>query len=217
MTPAAPTATTDSKRAYAVGLQTRDALIKAAGDLIAERGYEGLTVASLASRAGISKGGLYHHFDRMNDVVIAVHEATVKGIVSEMRNSRPESFDEYLSQVEFVVFERLLKDPRALRIISELYPLLMFDPAYGDTRKDSFGNMTEIMSGVLAGSLRSRIDRQRLAMAINSVGIFLVGLVVSQGASRDLAQSRKSWRWFKAMLNERLAQEPGETLTGGGS
>jgi AcrR family transcriptional regulator len=199
--------TADSGRAAPPGPRTRALIVNAAGDLIAEQGYEALTVSALAARAGVSKGGLYHHFDRMNDVVIAVYEATAKSIVGELRNSRPKNFDDYLNQVELVVFERLLKDPRALRIISELYPLLMFDPSFSDTRKDSFGNMVEIMSGVLAESLQSKIDEQQLRMAINSVGVFLVGLAVSQGASNDLAHSRKLWRWFKSMLNARLAQE----------
>ena len=198
---------TSARGGYAVGQRTRDDIIHAACDIIAEQGYDALTAAALATRAGISKGGLYHHFERMGDIVIAAYEETAKDLLGGLRQGSPKNFDEYLDQVESVVFERLLKDKKSLRIISELYPRLMFDPSFRETRKASFSNMVQTMSEVFATSFRSEVDRDELGMAINTVGVFLIGLAVQHGAIYDPDQSRALWRWFRGMLNDKVGTQ----------
>lgn len=41
---------------------TRDALLKAAGELLVEEGYAGMTTAAVAKRAGVAEGTIYRHF-----------------------------------------------------------------------------------------------------------------------------------------------------------
>ncbi|GAB2462415.1 TetR/AcrR family transcriptional regulator [Jatrophihabitans fulvus] len=40
----------------------RERVLAAAVDLFAERGYDGTSVAQVVERAGVAKGGFYHHF-----------------------------------------------------------------------------------------------------------------------------------------------------------
>jgi AcrR family transcriptional regulator len=53
---------------------TRDALIRAAIDLIAERGYAATTTNLVADRAGLSCGALQHHFKSRDELIAAVME-----------------------------------------------------------------------------------------------------------------------------------------------
>jgi AcrR family transcriptional regulator len=53
---------------------TRDALIRAAIDLIAERGYAATTTNLVADRAGVSRGALQHHFKSRDELIAAVME-----------------------------------------------------------------------------------------------------------------------------------------------
>jgi AcrR family transcriptional regulator len=53
---------------------TRDALIRAAIDLIAERGYAATTTNLVADRAGLSRGALQHHFKSRDELIAAVME-----------------------------------------------------------------------------------------------------------------------------------------------
>ena len=85
---------------------------------------------------------------------------------------------------------------------------------YGLTSGYEFNSLIEDILMVSSGDhgldpvvmeLLSKIDKQELRMAIRSVGIFIIGLVVQHGTSRDLNQSREQWRWFKTGLSERLA------------
>lgn len=45
-----------------------------------EKGYEGASMNSIASRAGLSKGGLYHHFSSKDEILIAANQVYMQPI-----------------------------------------------------------------------------------------------------------------------------------------
>jgi AcrR family transcriptional regulator len=57
--------------------RTRAALIEAASQLIAEEGYERLSMDRVATRAGMTKGSIYGNFASKEDLVMATFLATV--------------------------------------------------------------------------------------------------------------------------------------------
>lgn len=51
---------------------TRDAILKAARELVAERGSEGMTISEVAHRAGVNRGTVYQHFRNRDELATAV-------------------------------------------------------------------------------------------------------------------------------------------------
>lgn len=51
---------------------TRENLLKAASDLLMEVGFEGMTTAQIAKRAGVAEGTIYRHFSSKEALVEAV-------------------------------------------------------------------------------------------------------------------------------------------------
>ena len=45
-------------------------IIQAAVDEFLENGYDGTSMESIARRAGVSKGGLYHHFSSKDEILL---------------------------------------------------------------------------------------------------------------------------------------------------
>jgi len=60
----------------------RQAIIEAALALLAEGGGEALTASALAARAGVSKANVFHHFPRLDDIVLEALEAFIMGMPS---------------------------------------------------------------------------------------------------------------------------------------
>ncbi|MFI6475218.1 ScbR family autoregulator-binding transcription factor [Streptomyces sp. NPDC050516] len=54
------------------GVRTRKTILRAAGAVFAERGFEGTTINEVISRAGLTRGAFYFHFDDKEAVANAV-------------------------------------------------------------------------------------------------------------------------------------------------
>lgn len=63
---------------------TREALLAAAADLFAERGYEGVPVWAIAQKAGVNKAMISYHFGGKRNLYLAIVDATFADIVSQV-------------------------------------------------------------------------------------------------------------------------------------
>jgi AcrR family transcriptional regulator len=54
-------------------VDTRDRILTAAVDLFAEQGYDGTSVSQVITRAGVAKGGFYHHFPSKEALLYEVY------------------------------------------------------------------------------------------------------------------------------------------------
>ena len=66
------------------GDATRDALLGAARELFAERGYAAVGTEEIVGRAGVTRGALYHHFTDKRDLFRAVHEELEQALVADI-------------------------------------------------------------------------------------------------------------------------------------
>lgn len=60
------------------GDERRGELLRAGVELLGQRSYDEVSIASIAEAAGVSKGLLYHYFPTKSDFVVAVLEAAGK-------------------------------------------------------------------------------------------------------------------------------------------
>jgi len=98
----------------AQGQRTRAAILHTAAQLATIEGLEGLSIGQLASATGLSKSGLYAHFDSKEDLQLATIEAARVTFVDDVIRpglSAPRGIrrllatcDAFLSHVERRVF-----------------------------------------------------------------------------------------------------------------
>ena len=71
---------TQSERSAA----TRAALVAAARELFAERGYAGVGTEEIVRAAGVTRGALYHHYDGKRELLEAVYEQIEREITERI-------------------------------------------------------------------------------------------------------------------------------------
>ncbi len=101
----------------AQGDATRAALVIAARQLFGETGYADTSTDEIVTRAGVTKGALYHHFDGKEDLFKAVFEQVQREVsdkaVAEFLG--PDSWDALLKGCSLWVDAHL--DPSVRRIV----------------------------------------------------------------------------------------------------
>lgn len=63
---------------------TRDALVRAAKELFAKRGYADVGTEEIVKKARVTRGALYHHFDDKRDLFRAVHDSVEQDLVAQV-------------------------------------------------------------------------------------------------------------------------------------
>lgn len=70
----------------------RERVIRAAQSLLTEEGIGSLTLSRVISKAGISKGGFFHHFESKEELVRAMFEEGAIGLAEEIAQFRKMGF-----------------------------------------------------------------------------------------------------------------------------
>lgn len=84
----------------------RERLLDAAEAVLGEHGTQGLTLAAVAARAGVSKGGLLYHFANKDALITGVIERLIESfdaLVEEIRRERPGWYTRAYIEATFTV------------------------------------------------------------------------------------------------------------------
>ena len=98
---------------------TRAALVAAARELFAERGYAAVGTEEVVQRAGVTRGALYHHFADKRDLFRAVYEQTEQEIVAAIAAQMAEAAQDDPWEVLAIgtrAFLDAVSDPALMRI-----------------------------------------------------------------------------------------------------
>jgi AcrR family transcriptional regulator len=96
---------------------TRGALLRAARELFAERGYAAVGTEQIVERAGVTRGALYHHFRDKQDLFRAVHEWLERELMEAIGERMGQETDPYQLLVTGLrAFLDACTDPELIRI-----------------------------------------------------------------------------------------------------
>jgi AcrR family transcriptional regulator len=158
---------------------TRERILAAVRDLLAERGFHESTVEQVAERAGVSRATLYQHFRSRVELVDAVCDTfAVNPALVELRQT-VELPDPAVALAETLV-EAVRFWASEDAVLAELYGVVAIDPAARDLvarqRADRRGEMQRLVGTLrAAGALRAGMSEQRalgLLMVLTSYETF---------------------------------------------
>lgn len=158
---------------------TKKALLAAAREAFAERGFAGARVDDIAERAGVNKQLVYHHFGDKDALYLAVLEGAYEEIrqaelklnltgldpVEAMRRLVGASFDHLAANPDFVALLTDENRQSARHVKASAKLPSMHSPLVANIR-------TMLDAGVAAGVFRSGIDAMQLYISIAGLSFF---------------------------------------------
>jgi AcrR family transcriptional regulator len=135
-------------------VQTRRALLDAAAQLIAERGYRGTTVSDIVERSGLSKGTFYWHFKSKEDLLLAVLEERIdRPLIELIERLKTASANEDMAPEATALFLELMTPGRETILLDHEYRALAMRD--GNVRR-RYAKRQAALRDALAGGLDAR-------------------------------------------------------------
>jgi len=145
-------------------VEKRDALLRAAIDTFAARGFFNAQVADVARAAGVAAGTVYLYFRSKDDLLISIFGMVMKEAIAEGRQTIARLADDPLAQLRAIArlhLDRLGRD-RALAVVFqvELRQSTKFMERFSTTHlRDYLGIIRDVIaSGQARGVFRSGLN-----------------------------------------------------------
>lgn len=183
----------------------RASILDAAGELLAERGYAGCSVAAVAERAGVATGSVYRHFPGKAELVVELFRGVVNREVQVVREAAllPGDPAERVVAVFETFAERALKAPRrAYALLAEPVDApveaerVVFRRVFRDVAAE------HIAEGVRTGLLPPQDAVFTAAALVGAATEMLVGPLTSHETAAELRP------FILRALGRREGQEP---------
>ena len=108
-------------------------IIQAAIDEFLEKGYDGTSMESIARRAGVSKGGLYHHFSSKDEILLLANQKLNEPVYRIMQDAAQNpSASKGLSSYIKNYLKYWLDHKREMVFYMLSYVKLLDDPSLGE-------------------------------------------------------------------------------------
>lgn len=173
---------------------TRDALIQAALDLFAERGYAAVGTEEIVARARVTRGALYHHFHDKRDLFRAVHERVESELMDRVTARMASTEDPWELMVNGMrAFLEACEEPAVKRIALTDAPAVL---GWEEWREIDNRHGLGLTRAALAGAVEAGVLRpipletmSHLLVASLSEAAFVIANAADPPAAREEAEA----------------------------
>jgi AcrR family transcriptional regulator len=176
--------TPEKKRARSLEEKSfrRQQILDAASALFAEVGYEGFSVALLASKAGIVKGTLYLYFKTREEVFLALYDQSLNRWSEKFIQQLPESLEDRAFCE--LLYETAFGDPLYVPLQARLEKVIEHNVSLDCLLLSKRNFLQEVDRLAAASADVLRLRNEQALEVIKTLGVLIVGV-----AGADLAPS----------------------------
>ncbi len=192
--------------------ESRKRILSVAMECFTTRGYDATGIAELCARAGLSKGGFYHHFRSKEEVFLDLYRRWIDGIEDSIQAvaGSVESFPRKLELLATLLSEVLRESAGQMPMFLEFWRLANRREDIRDAFAEPFRRFRSLLSAMLGESGSTpppgMPDSEAMAKIVIALG---AGLVVQSALDPD----DESWPDVAARTVRLLVR----ALSGGGA
>ncbi len=169
--------------------ERRRQLVEALLDLMAERGYDGTSVAEIAARAGLNQGLVYYHFKRKLDVLLAALEVMREQHMVRLDGAMRDAGGDPWAQLDGFINAHLgltaTADERALKCWIDVAGEALREPEVQAPYRRILSEQAGRLAGIIAGGVEAGAFRAEPEAAAIAILATIEGYLLIAGTSRD--------------------------------
>jgi AcrR family transcriptional regulator len=186
------------RKTRANGRASREAIMQAAVDVFAERGYRGASLAEIASRVGMTQPGLLHHFPTKDELLLAVvnereaeNDRGLRDLMARGEPLLPQAIEVIAALNRRVPLQQRLFTTLSAEAIPTNHPL--HDYFVERYRRYSAQLADELRAGQDRGEIRADLDAKAVACEVIATldGLHLQWLLDPERV--DLSETLKAY------------------------
>lgn len=183
---------------------TRSLILNAATRIISQDGLQALTAGKLIAEAGVSKGGLYHHFRTMTEVELEVLQLLSSKLLLTLQGYQtPQTKEEFVDRIESELFDCLITHDETARALfgyvsSSVYNKqvqVLLRQLQDDISLQRLQNLQKLCVGESSAAMQNTVQM---------IATIQAGLTMRFYTSEDPVSVRNYWRTCRSLLDELL-------------
>jgi len=180
--------------------KTRDKIIQSAMDIVGKSGYEALTSNALVTQAGVAKGTLYHHFDSLDDVILAMIRSICSQMLNDITEHQHTSLKDYFSAIGEYNIDECANNRELINIIFGFFPIGMKDQKFKALATELIEADCQQTTAVIQSFYHDKLSKEKIDHAVRMIDMFSAGFIIHNTLFDNPELYKQIWQEFGEML-----------------
>lgn len=174
------------KARYAPGVTTFEQIVRAAEDVLVEKGHAALTLRNVAEASGLQVGNLSYYFPTKRDLVKALFQSLIANYQGDMAEIEARDAADWEAMLTSVMFYWMKENQtrRTSRIYVELWSMGASDPELREAVDRSYLNGRIRFRKIFSGINPALQDDELEALSVLAIAL-MEGVMVFANDERD--------------------------------
>jgi AcrR family transcriptional regulator len=159
-------------------LKTKSKIIATAMEIFSIEGVNGLTSGKLAKKLNMSKGTVFHHFESMEELHVAVLDVIIATMTNEIDAVEFVSVQEFVDVIVDIIFRDTARYSGVYAALFSFVGSAKYNELYRLKLKGMFDANMERWVVLLTQKLKKDVPAEKLADIVRLLDMHMAGLLV---------------------------------------
>lgn len=183
---------------------TKEKILQAGITLLGIDGQKGLSASKVASKAGVSKSTIFHHFESMDELLFSIMIYFFQSFTVELSKTPAKTPEKFLQNIGNKALEESIQSRELMLAFLSLYEKALFDERYKALFKEQFENFFQFISKSLQCYYNLKIPKKENHLISMMVTLVCDSMGIYYQIFNDPKKFKEYWTLFSKMVTAYL-------------